>query len=268
MTSRADRLGTLVLVGVMGCWTPATAVAAPLGNRPLGADSDAARSVGPGGWIVEVGASQPRIDAASTPADADEQAILGRYEELPAWPAVRLQHGLPDGNEVLARLGTAVMAGYRRPFLRADAPWGGEYLQALLQASVGYHLVSRRPVVQVMAPGIYEAGPFTLHVSGGGYYLFNDQPVVDGNAGVELRPWSWLSLGVNAHLRMDAKKMTPTDGSWSYGGGLRVQPHEAVSLQVELGQDVGPPDPAGGTPARPRIEWPMQPVRASATFAF
>jgi hypothetical protein len=266
MTRRVECLSALTLAGVVGFG--GAALAAPLGNRPLGGDGDSARTVGPGGWNVEVGAWQPRIDATKGANDADEQAILGRYEALPAWPAVRVLYGLPDGNEVTARLGTTVTAGYRKQFLRADAPWGGEYLQGLLQASVGYHLASRRPLVHVSAPGIYEAGPFTLHVAGGGYYLFNDQPIVEGGAGMEYRPWSWLSVGANAHLRMDAKKMTPTDGSWSYGGGIRLQPLDTVAVQVELGQDVGPPDPAGGTPARPRIEWPMQTLRASALVAF
>ncbi|MEB3221981.1 MAG: hypothetical protein VKS61_07865 [Candidatus Sericytochromatia bacterium] len=266
MTSRAERLSVVAMA--LGLVLSAPAQAAPLGNRPLGSDGESARTVGVGRWLVEVGAWQPRLDGSVGPSNEEEQGILGRLEAIPAWPSLRVQHGLPDGNEALVRLGQNVQAGYRRQFLRADAPWGGEYLQALMQASVGYGLISRRPLVHVLAPCIYEAGPFTLHVAGGGYYMFNDQPIVEGSGGIELRPWDWVSIGAHSHLRMDSKKMTPTDGSWSYGGGLRLQPSDGFSVQVEMGQDVGPPEPAGGTPAKPRIEWPMQVLRASAIVAF
>lgn len=257
---------------VIGCSLGAAMIgeatlAAPIGMRPLGGEGEAARTVGAGGWLFEAGGWQPTLDPGD-PANAEDQAVQSRYWTLPVWPDLRLQHGLSDGNEVIGRVGHVVTAGYRKHFLRADAPWGGEYLQGLLQGSVGFNLLSRRPVVHLSMPGIYEAGPFTLHVAGGGYYLFNDQPIVEGTAGTELRPFSWLSVGATARLRMDAKKVTPTDGVWSFGGGLRIQPWDHLALQVEAGKDAGPPEPTGGAAVRPRIEWPLQSLRASLCLAF
>jgi hypothetical protein len=194
--------------------------------------------------------------------------VLQRWTLLPVWPEIRVLHGLADGNEVIVRAGSVVNAGYRKMFLKAEAPWGDEYLQALLQGGVGLHAASLRPMVYANLPGLYHNGPFTLHVAGGGYYLFNDQPIVEGSLGVELRPFSFLDVGGGARLRMDSKKMTPTDGSWSFSGGIRLRPFHGWQINVEAGQDVGPPAPSGGTPAMPRIEWPLQSVRASVSSHF
>lgn len=236
--------------------------------RPLGGEHESARTVGAGRWGVEVGAWAPSLTGDVTPANPLESEVLQRWNLLPAWPNIRVMHGLPDGNEIIVRAGSTINAGYRKMFLQAEAPWGDEFLQVLLQGGAGLHVASLRPMVYANLPGMYHNGPFTLHVAGGGYYLFNDQPIVEGSLGIELRPFSFLDLGGGARLRMDSKKMTPQDGSWSYSGGIRLRPWDKWQLQVEAGQDVGPPTPSGGTPAMPRIEWPMQTLRASISTHF
>ncbi|MEB3197356.1 MAG: hypothetical protein VKP62_09150 [Candidatus Sericytochromatia bacterium] len=257
-----------MLLGLIA-FTPEFASAAEVtGLRPLGGDFESARSIKSGQSLLELGGWMPRFTGDGVAAGQEDIDVLQRWQEIPAWPDMRLLHGLADGNAVVVRAGSAINGGYRKPFLRAEAPWGEEYLQAWMQAGVGFHLASRRPMVYASLPGIYERGAFTLHVAGGGYYLFNDQPLVEGSLGCEVRPFDWLDLGATARLRMDSKKMTPTDGSWSYGGGLRIRPAPNWGIQLEAGRDVGPPEPAGGTPARPRIEFPLESLRAGISVLF
>ncbi|MEB3283986.1 MAG: hypothetical protein VKN33_01700 [Candidatus Sericytochromatia bacterium] len=260
-----NALGLAVALSVA---TPKGALADHWSLRPLGGEHESALTVGRGGWGIEAGAWTPRLGADLPPANALESEVFQRWNALPSWPEIRVLHGLQDGNEVIVRTGSVVNAGYRKMFLSAEAPWGDEFLQALIQGGVGLHLASLRPMVYANLPGVYHNGPFTLHIAGGGYYLFNDQPIVEGTLGVELRPLSFIDFGAAARLRMDSKKMTPNDGSWSYSGGLRLRPFPRWQLQVEAGQDVGPPTPAGGTPAFPRIEWPLQSVRATLSTHF
>jgi hypothetical protein len=273
MTSRAERLALAALAIFLGA--PAPAVAGPIGMRPLGADYDSARTVGEHGWAFEAGGWLPTFDPLPAGATADTQKVLENWQLLPAWPRVRAQYGWGGNNEVVAAVGPEVTGAYRKFFIRADAPWGGEYLQALMQFGGGYHLASRKPMAYVKLPAIYERGDWTFHVAGGGYYLFNDQPIVDGDFGMEYRPIPWLAIGGNAHLRMDAKKVTPMDGTWTLGGGVRVQPLDWACLQVEVFKDSGPPVPNTGTAepngistARPGVEFPHQAIRASVTTYF
>lgn len=272
MTSRAERLAAAAIAIGLGL-AAGPALAGPIGMRPLGADHDSARTVGDKNWAIEAGGWMPSFDALSGTAATGSDEVLDRWQQLPAWPRVRAQYGWGDNNELVAALGPELTGGYRKFFIRADAPWGGEYLQALMQFGGGYHLASRKPMAYVKLPAIYERGDWTFHVAGGGYYLFNDQPIVDGDLGMEFRPLPALHLGVNAHLRMDAKKVTPMDGSWSFGGGVRFQPFPWACAQVEVVQDAGPPTPKAGEPggisiARPTIELPHQAVRASVTTYF
>lgn len=260
------RLRPTLLATLAVALAAAPAAADPLGLRPLGGDWESARTVGPGGIVIEAGAWAPQfapLDPESL--SDDDRAVLARWQQLPAWPSLRGIYGLADGNEAVAHLGPIVGGGYRRHFLRAEAPWGGEYLQALIQLGGGFHLASYRPMGYIRLPAIYERGAWTFHVGPGGYYLFNQQPVVEVNLGMEVRPWPQLSLGGHLQSRMDAKKVTPMDGSWSFGGGVRYELFEKWTLQVEATQDSGPPMPEG-TVLDPRIEFPLQAVRASATY--
>ena len=271
-TSRAERLAIGLLAAWMGLGA-GVAAAGPIGMRPLGAEHDSARTVGDKNWAFEAGGWMPTFEPLPATAATDSDEVLTRWQQLPAWPRLRAQYGWGDNNEVVAALGPELTAGYRKFFIRADAPWGGEYLQALMQFGGGFHLASRKPMAYVKLPGIYERGDWTFHVAGGGYYLWNDQPIVDGNFGMEFRPLPLLHLGVNAHLRMDAKKVTPMDGTWSFGGGVRFQPLPWACAQVEVLQDAGPPIPKVGEAtsvsiARPTIEIPHQSVRASVTTYF
>jgi len=246
--------------------TPATAET--LGLRPLGGDYESARTVGNGHYVIEGGVWAPVFaDPPETTATQRDFDVLANWRLLPAWPEFRGIYGLGDGNEVVAHIGPIVGGGYRKHFLRAEAPWGGEYLQGLIQLGGGFHLASRLPMGYIRFPGIYEVGAFTFHVAGGGYYLFNQQPMVDVNIGTEYAVWNGLQLGVLAHLRMDSKKITPMDGVWSFGGGARYRIGERFTVQVDVVQDAGPPLLDEARP-QPMIEFPHQSVRASAAYYF
>lgn len=269
MMWRAERLALAALVAASGIGA-GPALAGPIGMRPLGAEHDSARTVGDKNWAFEAGGWMPTFQSLPATARPEDEEILARWQQFPSWPGVRAQYGWGENNELVAALGPELTAAYRKFFIRADAPWGGEYLQALMQFGGGYHLASRKPMMYVKLPGIYERGDWTFHVAGGGYYLWNDQPIVDGNLGIEYRPIPMLHLGVHAHLRMDAKKVTPMDGSWSFGGGVRFQPLPWACAQVEVIQDAGPPTPKPGeasgiSTARPIVEIPHQALRASVT---
>jgi hypothetical protein len=237
----------------------------PLGLRPLGGDWESARTIGPGHWAIEGGAFMPMLDPLAEELTKDDQSVYQRWTMLPAWPSLRGLYGLPDGNEAELQLGQIISGGYRKQFLRADAPWPGEYLQALIQLGGGFNLVSMRPMGYIRFPAIYERGAWTFHVGPGGYYLFNQQPIVDVQLGAEVRPFEALHLGGLARLRMDAKHMTPTEGTWAFGGGARLQLGDQWSLQVEANKDGGPPNLADSVPM-PRIEFSMMTVRASVTY--
>lgn len=260
---RASALAAALLLGL-----PAPAIAAPLGMRPLGAEFDAARTVGDGNWAFEGGGWLPSFDALSDSATEGDRTVYENWQQLPAWPDIRAQYGWGSNNELVAQLGPRTTAGFRKFFIRADAPWGGEYLQALMQFGGGFHVAARKPLMYVKLPAIYERGDWTFHVAGGGYYLFNDQPIVDGDFGMEYRPIPLLSVGGAVHLRMDAKKVTPMDGSWSFGGGLRFTPFPWACAQVEFLKDAGPPTPEGAAAPKPRIELPGTGIRASVTTYF
>lgn len=242
------------------------AQAQPQGLRPLGGEWESARSMGPGKWVIEAGAWVPTLSLVESPAPTEEDLeVYGRFQALPAWPELRGIYGISEETEAIVHLGTMTGGAYRRHFMRAEAPWGGEYLQGLIQLGGGFHLAAYKPFGYIRFPAIYERGAWTFHVAPGGYYLFNQQPIADVNLGAEVRPWEALHLGGHARLRMDAKKLTPMDGSWTFGGGVRYQLSEQFTVQVEASQDSGPPTVEGSTPT-PRIEFPLQGLRASATY--
>lgn len=262
---RRAPLGLAALAVVL---TARPAVAETLGIRPLGGDYESARTVGQGKLALEVGAWVPTF---STPSGVtltdDDNAIFARWQQFPAWPAIRGLYGLADGHEVEAEIGPVVGGAYRRFFLRADAPWPHEYLQVLIQLGGGFHLASYKPMGYIRVPAIFEAGPFTLHVAGGGYYLFNNQPTVDVDLGLEYSIFERLQLGGLVKLRMDSTKITPTDGNWSFGGGLRYQLGARTVFQVDVNQDAGAPVVANVTP-RPHIEFPFQSVTGTVGYYF
>ena len=252
----------LAAAGVLSLALPASAD--PVGLRPLGGDFESARAIGAGKWVVEAGALVPMLSPVGE-LNTDDAAVFQRWQTLPAWPSVRGMYGLPDGNEAVVELGHVVTGGYRRHFLRADAPWPGEYLQAMIQLGGGFHLPAMRPMGYIRFPAIYERGAWTFHLGPGGYYLFNQQPVADVQIGTVVRQLEGLTLGGMARLRMDAKALTPTEGAWSFSGGARYQLGDRWTVQIEGSQDAGPPEIAATTP-QPRIEFPMMQVRASVTY--
>lgn len=244
---------------------PALADDTVIGLRPLGGDWESARTVGRGHWAIEAGGMVPQLNPLDSALSTDDQAVYDRWQVLPAWPSLRGLYGLPDGNEAVVQLGQTISGGYRKQFLRADAPWPGEYLQALIQLGGGFNLVSMRPMGYIRFPAIYERGAWTFHVGPGGYYMFNQQPLVDVQVGAEVRPFAGLHLGGLARLRMDVKHLTPTEGTWSFGGGLRYQLGDRWSIQVEANQDNGPPQLQDSIP-QPAIEFAMMQYRASVTY--
>lgn len=258
----------------------APAMADPtLGIRPLGGDYESARTVGPGNWAIEGGAWAPQFTDPGHTTDTDaDRAILARWQAIPAWPELRGLYGLQDGNEIVADVGPIISGGYRRLFLHADAPWPGEYLQVLFQLGAGIQLSNTKqflpflPAVPnlmgyVRVPAIFEAGPLTLHVAGGGYYLFNNQPIVNGDLGLEFTPFEHFQVGGLVKVDMDSAKITPTDGTWSFGFGARYQIGSRWVVQADVNQDAAPPEPASGAPT-PRIEYPYQSVRATVGYYF
>jgi hypothetical protein len=264
LNARLRAAGWTVAVFI-GMATPAAADT--LGIRPLGGDYESGRTVGKGNWAVEGGVWVPTFGAPTTPLSAEDTAILDNWQVTPAYPEIRGIYGLNDGNEAVAMIGPVIGGGYRRFFLRADAPWPGEYLQALIQLGGGFEIASRKAMGYVRFPAIFEAGPFTLHVAGGGYYLFNNQPIVDADIGMEYTLFEHFQVGAMAKLRMDSAKITPLDGQWSFGGGLRYQVGPRFVIQADLNQDSGPPIVPTALP-HPRIEFPFQSLRASAGYYF
>jgi hypothetical protein len=254
-----------IALAVLACPSVARADDAVLGLRPLGGDWETGRTIGAGHWAIEGGGMMPQLSPLDEPLTAADQAVYDRWQMLPAWPSLRGIYGLPDGNEAVVQLGQTISGGYRKQFLRADAPWPGEYLQALIQLGAGFNLAAMRPMGYIRLPAIYERGAWTFHVGPGGYYLFNQQPLVDVQLGAEVRPFGGLALGGMARLRMDAKHMTPTEGSWAFGGGARYQLGDRWTIQVEANQDNGPPALADSVP-NPAIEFPMMLYRASVTY--
>lgn len=255
-------LGAAALVGAMA---PAAQADDPISMRPLGSEVDAARSLGIGHWAVEAGGLVPTFDALAAGSSLEDQAAYARQLWLPAYPQVRAAVGLAGDQAAFAYLGPWIGGAWRRPFLRADAPWPGEALQAHLQVGGGYHWVHGLPMAFGRAPVMYVRGPFTLHGAGGGYYLFNQQPIAEGQLGMEWAfPWG-LSLGATARLRMDVKKLNPQDGAWSFGGGLRWQVGEAWQLTLEGLRDEGPPSFTDSKPL-PRLEFPQSQVRLGLTY--
>lgn len=257
--------GLAALVAVLA--TGVSARAEPQGLRPLGGEWESARTLAPGKWVIEAGAWAPTLGGIpESPAPTEEDlTVYDRFQALPAWPELRGIYGISQDTEAVVHLGTLAGGAYRRHFMRAEAPWGGEYLQGLIQLGGGFHLAAYKPFGYIRFPAIYERGAWTFHVAPGGYYLFNQQPLADVNLGAEVRPWQWLHLGGHARLRMDAKKLTPMDGTWTLSGGARYQITDQLTVQVEATQDAGPPIVEGTTPA-PRIEFPLQALRASATY--
>lgn len=257
--------GALVLVGPTFVAAPALA-ADPISMRPLGGDWDAARSMGRGHWTVEVGGMLPQFDAAPAGSSEDDLDAFDRQFLLPAYPQLRAAIGLPGDQAAFLYLGQWVGAAYRRPFLRADAPWPGESLQAHLQLGAGYHWVNGLPLAFGRAPAMYVRGPLTLHATGGGYYLFNQQPIAEGQLGAELALGWGLSLGGLARLRMDVKKLNPQEGAWTFGGGLRYQLGDEWQLTLEGVRDEGPPVFADSKPL-PRLEFAQTQFRFGLSYA-
>src|SRR5688500_8260905 len=109
----------------------APAAARPIGMRPVGGDFDSARTLGDNNWAFEAGGWLPTFQALPATAKEADQEVLDRWQQLPAWPRLRAQYGWGDNNELVAALGPELTGGYRKFFIRAEAPWGGEYLQAL-----------------------------------------------------------------------------------------------------------------------------------------
>jgi hypothetical protein len=256
-----------LLVGVAIALPAGPAAAETLGIRPLGGDYESARTVGIGNWTIEAGAWAPSFTTPDTSVTAADTAVLERWQALPAWPEVRGIYGLAEGNEVVARLGPVIGGDYRRFFLRAEAPWPDEYLQAMIQIGGGFNLASHLPEGHVRIPAIFEAGAWTLHVAGGGYYNFNNQPIVEADMGLEMSPIPSFQVGALAKLRMDSTKITPFDGVWSFGAGARYRLGLRMVVQADLYQDAGPPVLAT-TKAVPRVEFPGQGLRVTAGYYF
>jgi hypothetical protein len=222
--------------------------------------------IGQGHWAVEVNGWVPTFQDPGTLLDNEANAaVFSRWSALPGWPVIHALYALSDENEAVLEAGPRVGGAYRRFFLRAVAPWGGEYLQALIQLGGGFDLASYKPYGYVRFPAMYERGSWTFHVAPGGYYLFNQLPIVEVNLGAEFRPWEPIALGAHTKLRMDAKRLTPQDGTWSFGGGLRWQISEDWAVQLEANQDVGPPmfDPAS---VQPVIEFPNMSFSGGITY--
>lgn len=243
------------------------AAAVPIGLRPLGGDWETARMIGQGHWAIEANAWAPTFDnpgdyVGGNPGSPD---VLSRWMALPAWPSLRALYAVSDETEAALELGPRVGGAYRRFFLRAVAPWGGEYLQALIQLGGGFHLASYKPYGYVRFPALYERGAWTFHVAPGGYYLFNQQPIVEVNLGAEFRPLESLQLGAHTKLRMDAKRLTPQDGTWSFGGGLRWQFSDDWAIQLEATHDAGPPILDLGA-IQPMIEFPFTSFSGGVTY--
>jgi hypothetical protein len=209
------------------------------------------------------------VPTFSTPTGltTDDTAILNNWQVTPAYPEMRGIYGMKDGNEIVADIGPVIGGGYRRFFMRAEAPWPGEYLQALIQLGGGFEIASRKPMGYIRFPAIFEAGAFTLHIAGGGYYLFNNQPIVDADVGMEYMIFEHLQIGAMAKLRMDSAKITPLDGVWSFGGGARYQVGPRFVIQADVNQDAGPPIVPTALP-HPRIEFPFQSLRATVGYYF
>lgn len=255
------RAAPLALVALLAIARPAAAV--PIGLTPLGGDWETARMIGKGHWAVSLRGWMPQFDSV-TGLSTSSQQVLQRWQMLPAWPRVIGLYGLSDENEAVVELGPDVGGAYRRFFMRAVAPWGGEYLQALLQLGGGFNLASEKPYGYIRFPALYERGPWTLHVAPGGYYLFNDQPMVDVNLGLEFRPIEALQFGVHTRLRMDAKQLTPTAGTWAYGAGVRWQLNDDWAIEADAERDPGPP--AGASTPNPVIEFADTSYSAGITY--
>jgi hypothetical protein len=245
----------------------APAGAETLGIRPLGGDYESARTVGNGNWTIEAGAWVPSFTPPDTALSTNDQAVFDRWQMLPAWPEIRGIYGLSEGNEIAAHVGPTIGGDYRRFFLRAEAPWPDEYLQAMIQLGGGFNLASHLPEGHIRIPAIFEAGAWTLHLAGGGYYLFNNQPIVEGDLGLEMSPIPSFQVGAMAKIRMDSTKITPFDGQWSFGAGARYRLGLRMVIQADLYQDAGPPV-LTTTKAVPRVEFPYQGLRVTAGYYF
>ncbi|MDB5100906.1 MAG: hypothetical protein JWM80_5327 [Cyanobacteria bacterium RYN_339] len=256
-----------LLAGLALALPAGPAAAETLGIRPLGGDYESARTVGNGHWTIEGGAWVPSFSAPDSSVTAADQVVLDRWQQFPAWPEIRGIYGLSEGNEAVAFIGPVIGGAYRRFFLRAEAPWPDEYLQALIQLGGGFNLASHLPEGHIRVPAIFEAGPWTLHVAGGGYYLFNNQPTVAVDTGLEFSPLPDFQVGAMAKLRMDSSKITPFDGIWSFGAGARYRIGLRFVVQADVYQDAGPPTVATSK-AVPRVEFPFQGLRATAGYYF
>ena len=238
------------------------------GIRPLGGTWESARTVGIGNWAIEGAVWAPTFSTEGLPTlSSPDQAVLDHWQTLPVWPELRGIYGLGDGNEVSVSLGPDLTGAWRKLFMRAEAPWPDEYLQAMIQLGGGFNLASHLPEGHIRIPAIFEAGAWTLHLAGGGYYLFNNQPIVEGDMGLEMSPIPSFQVGAMAKIRMDSTKITPFDGQWSFGAGARYRLGLRMVIQADLYQDAGPPV-LTTTKAVPRVEFPYQGLRVTAGYYF
>jgi hypothetical protein len=256
-------LTCLAITGVTWLTFDSAAIALPTGLRPLGITAESARSVEPGHGMLEIGALLPQWDGAAVAISGPEdERIFERWRQLSAWPSLTVQVPFRELDALLVHVGPLVGAAYRMPLLYADAPWGNEYVRCVFQAGGGFHLASHRPGAHVRLPVIYEKDTWAFHVIPGGYYLFNDQPIADVQIGLEHRPWSFMQAGMGAHLRMDTKKITPQDGTWSFGAGLGIHVTEGLQVRAEWLMDNGLPEAPGANPAF-QVEFPGQRLSVS-----
>lgn len=242
------------------------ALAAPEGLRPLGLMSLGARGGEPGHLRFELGAALRQPGAVSAQGlDADDLAVLARQSALPLWPDLWGAYTLgADGAEAFGHVGEWIGGGYRRPLMKAVAPWPGEDLEAYAQLGAGWHWSAVKPYAELRVPTRYTRGAWTLSIVPGARYAFNQQPLVEVEAGLAYRPWPWLEVAGGTRLKMDAQKLTPTDGTYDFTGGARVWLGERLAVEVTGLQDAGAPLPATST-IDPVVFFPATSVKVAVT---
>lgn len=240
--------------------------AEPEGLRPLGLMSLGARAGEPGHLRFELGGAYrqpvyPSGDATLTQDDAD---VFARQAMLPVWPDAWGVYTLGDGAEAFGHVGEWIGGGYRRPLLSAVAPWPGEDLAAFAQIGGGWNWSAVKPYAELRVPVRYTKGPVTVSVIPGARYAFNQQPLVEVEAGATYRPVTWLEVAAGMRLRMDAQKLTPTDGTWDFSGGFRFWPGDRWGVELTFLQDAGAPRPEGSV-IDPVILFPVTSFRLGVT---
>jgi hypothetical protein len=195
-----------------------------------------------------------------------EKEIQNRIGLSPLWPQISFLTRLTDSNELGGVIGPYSGIVYRKPFLRADAPWMGEYVQVLLQAGTGLDFFTFRPAIHLHAPIGYQVQNLNLNITPGLRYHFNGgQPLVEGIGSLSYRLFDFIELAGLVHLKMDMAKLQPQDGTWGFGGGLRYLFNPDNAIQLSVKQET--PPPAGGD-FRPDLDTLRFQVLYQYSFAY